>query len=106
MKWLPDRNYVRDNVAFRNDTLLGVCEALGRDLGFNPNFLRIPLASGIIFAPFVMVGVYLALGAVVFAIRTLSPDRFEQRPAAAAAAAAPAGPAYADNHDIELPRAA
>ena len=29
----------------RSHTILGVCEAIGEDFGFNPNFLRVPLAS-------------------------------------------------------------
>ncbi|GAA4026376.1 hypothetical protein GCM10022281_01190 [Sphingomonas rosea] len=102
MKWLPGPDYFRNNVAFRNDTLLGVCEALGHDLGFNPNFLRVPLAAGIIFAPMLMVGIYLALGVLVFVSRTFFPDRVEQ------VAAAPAAPTVAEpvNEAIELPRAA
>ena len=55
MSLIPSRDYFRNNVAFRNDTLLGVCESLGHDLGFNPMFLRVPLGGGIIFAPLLMV---------------------------------------------------
>ena len=29
----------------RSHTILGVCEAIGEDFGFNPVFLRIPLAA-------------------------------------------------------------
>ena len=29
----------------RGDTMLGACEALGQDFGFNPNWLRIVLGS-------------------------------------------------------------
>lgn len=75
MKLLPNADYFRDNVAMRNDTILGVCEALGSDLGINPNVLRIPLAAGIIFAPFLMVGIYAAMGVIAFASRTFFPDR-------------------------------
>lgn len=75
MKWLPGVDYFRNNVAMRNDTILGVCEALGSDLGFNPNFLRVPLAAGIIFAPLLMIGIYAVLGVIAFASRTFFPDR-------------------------------
>ena len=75
MKLLPNADYFRDNVAMRNDTILGVCEALGSDFGINPNVLRIPLAAGIIFAPFLMVGIYAAMGVIAFASRTFFPDR-------------------------------
>lgn len=101
MKLLPSPDYFRNNVAFRNDTLLGVCEALGHDLGFNPNFLRVPLAGGIIFAPMLMVGIYLALGAIVFVSRTFFPDRVEQ----VVEAETNVEPT-ASNEQFELPRAA
>lgn len=63
------------NLFLRNDTIFGVCEGLGRDLRINPNFLRVPLAAGIIFAPLMTVGIYLALGLVVLASRMFFPDR-------------------------------
>ncbi|UUR09112.1 PspC domain-containing protein [Sphingomonas glaciei] len=78
MSLIPSRDYFRNNVAFRNDTILGVCEALGHDLGFNPNFLRVPLGAGIIFAPVAMLGIYVALGVIVFVSRTFFPDKIEQ----------------------------
>ena len=100
-KLLPTRDYFRNNVALRNDTLLGVCEAIGHDLGFNPNFLRVPLAAGIIFAPLMMVGIYLALGIAILAVRTFVPDHVEK-----VAATKVETPLTADNNEIELPRAA
>lgn len=100
-KMIP-ADYFRNNVAFRNDTLLGVCEALGHDLGFNPNFLRVPLGAGIIFAPMLMVGIYFALGAVVFVSRTFFPDRVQRLAETEVVEAAP----IAHNEQIELPRAA
>jgi phage shock protein PspC (stress-responsive transcriptional regulator) len=102
MSLIPSRDYFSNNVAMRNDTILGVCEALGHDLGFNPMFLRVPLASGIIFAPVVVIGIYLALGALVFASRTFFPDRIERT----ASEAAEAPLRQAQNEQIELPRAA
>ena len=35
----------------RSHTILGVCEAIGEDFGFNPVFLRIPLATMVIVSP-------------------------------------------------------
>jgi len=101
MKLLPSPDYFRNNVAFRNDTILGVCESLGHDLRFNPNFMRVPLAAGIMFAPMLMLGIYLALGAMVFVIRTFFPDRVE-RVAAERRVEVP----VAQNEPMELPRAA
>ena len=98
-----NRDYFSNNVALRNDTLLGVCEALGHDLGFNPNFLRVPLGAGIIFAPLLMVGIYLALGAVVFVSRTFFPDRVQQ--VAHPIVEAKEAP-VAENQQVELARAA
>jgi phage shock protein C len=102
MNWKPNSDYFRNYVALRNDTLLGVCEALGHDLGFNPNFLRVPLAAGIIFAPLLMVGIYLSLGVLVFASRTFFPDRTAAATAQPVEVAAP----QPVNSEIELPRAA
>ena len=57
----------------RGDTFLGVCQAIGQDFGFNPNFLRIPLATLILWDPKMVVGIYLALGLVVAVSRFFYP---------------------------------
>ena len=57
----------------RSHTILGVCEALGEDFGFNPVFLRIPLATMVIWSPLIAFGAYFALGAAVLASRLLAP---------------------------------
>lgn len=57
----------------RAHTILGVCEAIGEDFGFNPIFLRIPLATSVIWNPMIAIGTYFALGAVVLVSRLLSP---------------------------------
>jgi phage shock protein PspC (stress-responsive transcriptional regulator) len=103
MNLIPSRDYFRNNVTMRNDTILGVCEALGHDLGFNPNFLRVPLGAGIIFAPIAMVGIYLALGVLVFVSRTFFPDRVEQ--VAQTAVQSEEAP-VASNEQVELAHAA
>lgn len=59
----------------RNDTLLGVCEAIGRDFGFHPNILRIALSLGLFVSPVGMVATYLGLGVAVLASRLLYPDQ-------------------------------
>jgi hypothetical protein len=102
MSVFPGPEYFRDNVAMRNDTILGVCEALGRDLRFNPMFLRAPLAAGIIFAPFAVVGIYFALAALVFVSRTFFPNKVTQ----VAPASAEVITRDAHNEQVELPRAA
>ena len=57
----------------RSHTILGVCEAIGEDFGFNPLFLRIPLAASVIWSPLVAIAAYLGLGAVVLASRLFFP---------------------------------
>lgn len=57
----------------RSHTVLGVCEAIGEDFGFNPTLLRVPLAAVVLWSPVWAIGVYLALGLVVLASRLLFP---------------------------------
>jgi phage shock protein PspC (stress-responsive transcriptional regulator) len=83
----------------RAHTILGVCEAIGEDFGFNPVLLRIPLAASVIISPTIAIGVYLTLGAAVLASRFFFP-----RPKVPAAAAAQAE--MASNEDRELRKAA
>ncbi len=63
------------NLLLRNDTILGVCEAIGQDFGFHPNYLRVLLASLVYFNPVAVIGGYLALGLVVAASRYFAPDQ-------------------------------
>lgn len=74
----------------RSHTILGVCEAIGEDFGFNPVFLRIPLAVSVIWNPMIAFGVYFALGAVVLASRLLFPKPKNLVAAYESAQAAPA----------------
>lgn len=82
----------------RAHTILGVCEAIGEDFGFNPAWLRIPLAASVIVSPMMAFGAYFALGAAVLASRLLFP-----RPKDAPVAAVQAAPA---NEQRELAKAA
>jgi len=63
---------------FRSHTILGVCEAIGEDFGFNPLFLRVPFAAIVLFSPTVAIASYLALGAVVLLSRLLFPNALQQ----------------------------
>lgn len=78
-----------DKVALplRNDTFLGVCEAIGQDLGINPNWLRVAFAPFILLSPMITLGVYLGLGAIVAASRWFFP--VESRSSKADTAEAP-----------------
>lgn len=57
----------------RSHTILGVCEAIGEDFGFNPTFLRIPFAATVLYSPIWAIGAYLALGLVVLGSRLIFP---------------------------------
>ena len=67
---------------FRNDTILGVCEAIGEDFGFNANWLRLVFASTFYFAPLLVVGSYVGLGLVVAISRYFAPKQVAARQAA------------------------
>lgn len=61
------------SLPMRPHTVLGVCEGIGEDLGFNPVYLRIAFAGGFYFAPLALVGIYLFLGAAVALARWAYP---------------------------------
>lgn len=57
----------------RSHTILGVCEAIGEDFGFNPIFLRAPFAASVLYSPTWAIAAYFAVGAIVLASRLLFP---------------------------------
>ena len=59
----------------RNDTILGVCEAIGQDFGFNPLWLRLAFIAPLFFAPAATIAAYFGLGVVVAIVRYFAPDR-------------------------------
>jgi phage shock protein PspC (stress-responsive transcriptional regulator) len=61
------------SVVARDDTLLGVCYALGEDFGFNPLFLRLPLAMILLWSPAAAIVVYAVFAAVVGVSRWIAP---------------------------------
>jgi|ERR1051325_3536973 phage shock protein PspC (stress-responsive transcriptional regulator) len=77
------------NLIARDDTLLGVCQALGEDFGFNPLLLRVPLAALLLWNPVAVISTYLGAGAIVLLSRLLAPNPRAARPAEAAAEVAP-----------------
>ena len=91
----PPQPYIP--LPLRQHTILGVCEAIGEDFGFNPIFLRIPLAVSVLWSPVWAISAYFAIGAVVLASRLLF-----ARPRAADVAAAPA--IESDNDQSERER--
>ena len=83
----------------RADTFLGVCEAIGQDLGINANWIRLLFAPVILFSPLSALAIYLALGAVVAASRWFFPA--EPQPASQIR-----GSAVTDDEDVEEERLA
>lgn len=61
------------NLFTRDDTLFGICEGLGQDLGFNPLWLRLAFLPALFFFPKLTFGIYAALGLIVLASRTIFP---------------------------------
>jgi len=84
----------------RAHTILGICEAIGEDFGFNPAFLRIPLAASVIVSPLWAFGTYFALGAIVLLSRLLFPR------GKASPSTAEAGRPLVANEQRELAKAA
>ncbi len=88
----------------REDTILGVCQAIGEDFGFNPTWLRVALGAGVLWNPWAMFAVYLGLGFVVLLSRLIFPRR---RATAASLEAIEEAPAEGGNEErSELPLAA
>ena len=67
----------------RPDTLLGVCEGIGREFGFHPNILRIGLAVPMIWNPVAVIGTYFGLGAALWLSHKIAPNRRTAPPEAA-----------------------
>ena len=70
------------SIVAREDTLLGVCFALGEDFGFNPIYLRVLLAVTVLWSLPAALGAYAALGILVAVSRWLAPDPLPVEPAA------------------------
>ncbi len=64
---------IQPALPLRPHTILGACEAIGEDFGFNPVYLRVPFAAIVLYSPAGAVAAYLMLGLVVLASRLLFP---------------------------------
>ncbi len=58
----------------RSDTILGACEGIGEDFGFNPQLLRVALAALLFWSPAVALGTYAAIALAVLLSRWLYPN--------------------------------
>ena len=59
---------------FRHDTLLGVCEGLGRTLGINPNILRVIFGILLLWNPVIIISAYVGIGVLLALVHWLVPD--------------------------------
>lgn len=65
----------RTNLFTRPDTMFGVCQGLGEDFGFNPNYLRLTLPLPLFLYPVATIAGYLAVGLIVLIVHWLIPNR-------------------------------
>ncbi len=92
-------------LASPKDNLLGICNAVGEDFGFNPLWLRLALGFAFVLQPVGVVVAYLALGLVVLVSRLAFPtrvNRVRHEIVKSEAAAAP----VADPREMEYAKAA
>lgn len=93
------------NLFTRGDTFFGVCEALGQDLGFNPNLLRVTLGVLVLWNPVVVLSAYAGAAVLVAATRFAFPDR--RASSSQPSSEQPAAPALdGANDEMQLPLAA
>ena len=90
------------NLVLRNDTILGVCEAIGQDFGFHPNWIRLTLASFFYWFPFHVIGAYLLLGVIVLASRWIAPVQAEATAPRLAAETPAAAEQDAEEKDLAM----
>jgi len=84
----------------RPDTMLGVCQAIGEDMGISPNWIRLAFAVAFFFFPWQAALAYVGLGALAALLRKIWPD--EVATTAAEVRSATAG----ENNDSEMKLAA
>ncbi|HEX8240546.1 MAG TPA: hypothetical protein VF574_12470 [Allosphingosinicella sp.] len=62
------------SIIARDDTLLGACYSIGEDFGFNPVYLRILFAFGVLWSPAIAFAAYAGLTALTTFARWMAPD--------------------------------
>ncbi len=76
---------LRDQPFMRDDTFLGVCEALGEDFRIPANLLRIALAPLLIWNPVLVFSAYVMAGVLIALLRWIVPNPSGDRVALPAA---------------------
>lgn len=77
----------RPNLFQRQDTIFGICQAVGEDFGFNPTWLRLAFVAPLFFLPVQTIAAYLLLGVMVLVSRVVFPEKAAAEPVAATKAA-------------------
>jgi hypothetical protein len=62
------------SIVARDDTVLGICFAIGQDFRFNPLWLRLLFAAVLFWSPVGAFAGYAVLGAIVAFSRWVAPD--------------------------------
>lgn len=84
--------FIRNSIFTRSDTIFGVCEALGEDLGISPNWFRVGLASIVVLNFTAAFAAYGAMALLVLVSRILFPNRAKTQAHAPAATVETAAP--------------
>jgi phage shock protein C len=92
------------NPLMRDDTMFGVCQAIGDDFGFNPTILRAAFAIPLVWNPLLAAGIYVTLAVAVLVSRIVIREPRQPQPASVPAAAPEA--LTADNETEVLAEAA
>ena len=96
----------RGNLFTRNDTMLGVCEALGEDFGFNPQYLRAVLAVLLVPFPVQVIASYVTAGIVIAIARFVFPVPRRAAAATPSVTLASERKQIVDHKEVELAAAA
>ncbi|HEX8363740.1 MAG TPA: hypothetical protein VF603_00475 [Allosphingosinicella sp.] len=80
------------NLFTRDDTFLGVCEALGEDFRISPLLLRLGMTGFLFFNPIAAIASYLGAGILVALSRWIAPNPRVAAPAMAEPEAVPVEP--------------
>ncbi|HEX8653600.1 MAG TPA: PspC domain-containing protein [Allosphingosinicella sp.] len=80
------------NLFTRDDTFLGVCEAIGEDFRISPLLLRLGMTAFLFFNPLAAVATYLGAGILIALSRWMAPNPGVTAPAAAEPEVVPAEP--------------
>ncbi|MBO9574894.1 MAG: PspC domain-containing protein [Sphingobium sp.] len=92
--------FIRNSIFTRSDTMFGICQALGEDLGISPTWFRIAVAASMIYSIQAAFIFYAGLGVLALVSRLVYPSR------RAASVANEAAPVATEAATVEAPMAA